>query len=125
MRTCARSRARRGGCCFEHATLFAAVLEAVGFAPVRHSGRVVLFAPRTASPRTHMFLTVALAEGTFVLDPGFGSLAPAFPVPLADRPDEAAAGEAHWMERDGDYWVLRARTDEGRVTVMNREVALR
>ena len=28
-------RARRGGYCFEHATLFAAALEALGFAPVR------------------------------------------------------------------------------------------
>ncbi|HEX5121746.1 MAG TPA: arylamine N-acetyltransferase, partial [Rhodanobacteraceae bacterium] len=32
--------ARRGGYCFEHATLFAAVLEALGFAPLRHSARV-------------------------------------------------------------------------------------
>ncbi|TMG83178.1 MAG: arylamine N-acetyltransferase [Betaproteobacteria bacterium] len=43
-------RARRGGYCFEHATLFAAALEQVGFAPVRHTARVVLLAPRTASP---------------------------------------------------------------------------
>jgi N-hydroxyarylamine O-acetyltransferase len=105
--------ARRGGYCFEHATLLAAVLESVGFAPIRHSARVVLFAPPTASPRTHMFLTVALAEGTFVLDPGFGGLAPAFPVPLADHPDAAPDGETHWMARDGGYWVLRARSDTG------------
>ena len=30
-------RSRRGGYCFEHATLFAAVLEKLGFQPVRHS----------------------------------------------------------------------------------------
>ena len=107
--------ARRGGYCFEHATLFAAVLEAVGFAPVRHSARVVLFAPRTASPRTHMFLTVALAEGTFVLDPGFGGLAPAFPVPLAERAGDETGGATHWMTRDDGRWVLRARTDAGAV----------
>jgi N-hydroxyarylamine O-acetyltransferase len=29
--------ARRGGYCFEHATLFAAALEALGFAPIRHA----------------------------------------------------------------------------------------
>jgi N-hydroxyarylamine O-acetyltransferase len=34
-------RARRGGYCFEHATLFAAVLEKLGFQPVRHAARVV------------------------------------------------------------------------------------
>ena len=32
--------ARRGGYCFEHATLFAAVLEQLGFQPTRHSSRV-------------------------------------------------------------------------------------
>jgi len=101
-------RARRGGYCFEHATLLAAMLEALGFVPVRHSARVVLFSPRTEVPRTHMMLTVALPEGTFVLDPGFGGLAPDAPVPLADV---APADDAsHWMARDGDYRVLRARS---------------
>jgi len=62
-------RARRGGYCFEQATLFAAVLEQLGFVTVRHTARVVIFVPRHESPRTHMFLTVPLAEGTFVIDP--------------------------------------------------------
>src|SRR5271163_3069048 len=30
-------KGRRGGYCFEHATLFAAVLERLGFEPVRHA----------------------------------------------------------------------------------------
>jgi N-hydroxyarylamine O-acetyltransferase len=103
-------RARRGGYCFEHATLFAAALEALGFAPVRHAARVVLLAPSTAVPRTHMFLSVPLPEGTFVVDPGFGSLAPEVPLPL----DEAAAGkdaDSHCMARLGRDWVMRARRD--------------
>jgi N-hydroxyarylamine O-acetyltransferase len=104
-------RRRRGGYCFEHATLFAAVLEQLGFAPVRHSARVTLFAPRTASPRTHMFLTVALGPGVFVVDPGFGGLAPRFPVPLAPEP-AAGSASTHRMVRDGAYWVLRVRTGE-------------
>jgi N-hydroxyarylamine O-acetyltransferase len=100
--------ARRGGYCFEQATLFAAVLEAIGFAPRRHSARVVLQAPRTESPRTHMFLTVPLPEGTFVVDPGFGSLAPRAPVPLDGGPGAGAA--THWLTRDGAYWTLHARS---------------
>lgn len=104
-------RSRRGGYCFEHATLFAAVLEAVGFAPVRHSARVVLFAPRAAAARTHMFLTVSFPEGTFVVDPGFGGLAPVVPVALQERTDEPAGGEVHWMAREDGFWVLRAQTD--------------
>jgi N-hydroxyarylamine O-acetyltransferase len=101
--------AKRGGYCFEHATLFAAVLEELGFQPVRHCARVVLFAPRTASPRTHMFLTVPLDEGTFVVDPGFGTLAPRVPLVVLDGAQARASGETHWMVRDGNYWMLRAQ----------------
>ena len=106
--------ARRGGYCFEHATLFAAVLDALGFAPVRHSARVVLVAPRTEVPRTHMFLTVPLAEGTFVVDPGFGRLAPDMPLVLDDATQAPAASATHWMARDSAYQVMRTRK-EGRI----------
>jgi len=162
-------RASRGGYCFEHATLFAAVLEMLGFKPVRHAARVVMYMPRTAAPRTHMFLTVPVAEGRFVVDPGFGSLAPRVPVPLVLGEQARCGDDVHTMVRDGPYWVLRAQigdkavdawastleeenavdfemgnhytsthptspfvnrimlralTDDGRVTVMNRDVTL-
>ncbi|MCA1596984.1 MAG: arylamine N-acetyltransferase [Chloroflexi bacterium] len=106
-------RDRRGGYCFEHATLLAAVLEQVGFGPVRHIARVTLFSPREASPRTHMFLTVALPEGTFVVDPGFGALASPIPLPLTESSEPGAAPSAevsHRMVRDGRFWVMQART---------------
>jgi N-hydroxyarylamine O-acetyltransferase len=104
--------ARRGGYCFEHATLLAAALEALGFAPVRHLAHVILFVPRTASPRTHMFLTVPLPEGTFVLDPGFGALAARIPVPLMDAAEARTGHEMHMMVRDGPLWVLRAQVGD-------------
>jgi N-hydroxyarylamine O-acetyltransferase len=99
-------RAGRGGYCFEHATLFAAVLEALGFQPARQAARVVLFAPRTAAPRTHMFLTVPVDGVTYVVDPGFGSSAPRVPLPLMEG--DAARGESatHRMVRESDFWVL-------------------
>lgn len=102
-------RACRGGFCFEHATLFAAALEALGFTPVRHIGRVILFVPRSAAPRTHMFLTVPVAEGRYVADPGFGSLAPRVPVPLVEGEQAQIRHERHWMARDGGDWVLHAQ----------------
>ena len=77
-------RKHRGGYCFEHGTLFAAVLERLGFQAVPHTARVVLFNPRQASPRTHMFLKVSLPEGVFIADPGLGGLAPPLPVPLKE-----------------------------------------
>jgi N-hydroxyarylamine O-acetyltransferase len=103
--------ARRGGYCFEHATLFAAALEAAGFAPVRHTARVVLFVPRTQAARTHMLLTVACDDGRFVVDPGFGTRAPPFPVPLVEA-SESRPDATHWMTRTDGHWVLRARTPE-------------
>jgi N-hydroxyarylamine O-acetyltransferase len=105
-------RARRGGYCFEQATLFAAVLEAIGFEPVRHCARVTLQRPRTEAPRTHMFLTVPLAEGRFVVDPGFGSLAPRVPLPLRDRAPTRHGGEVHWMAFDGRAWTLCAQSGD-------------
>jgi N-hydroxyarylamine O-acetyltransferase len=102
-------RERRGGYCFEHVTLFAAVLDALGFQTARHSARVVLFTPRQESPRAHMFLTVTLPQGRFVVDPGFGGPAPLFPVPLVDGSPQN--GMTHWMAHDGDHWILRTERD--------------
>jgi N-hydroxyarylamine O-acetyltransferase len=103
--------ARRGGYCFEHAALFAAVLEALGFKVARHAARVVLFGPLTEAKRTHVFMTVAVGGATYVADPGFGPFAPRYPVPLVDS---SPGQTTHWMQRDGNFWVLH-------VTRENRE----
>lgn len=89
--------ARRGGYCYEHATLLAAVLTDLGFDVSLHSARVVMFVPRSEAPRTHMFLSV----DDVVLDPGFGAIAPRVPVPL----DGTAAGK-HRLVRDGTTTIL-------------------
>jgi N-hydroxyarylamine O-acetyltransferase len=102
-------QAHRGGYCYEHATLFAAVLEKLGFQTVRHAARVILFAPITGAPRTHMFLTVQLPDGAFVVDPGFGPFASRVPIPLVDGAAAHGDYETHWMIRDGNRWMLRAQ----------------
>jgi N-hydroxyarylamine O-acetyltransferase len=105
--------ARRGGYCFEHATLLAAVLDELGFEVGRHAARVVLIRPRSEAPRLHMFLTVTLSGGQFVVDPGFGGPAALAPVPLKDGGAEETVGASHWMVRDGDFWILRTRIGAG------------
>jgi len=102
--------ARRGGYCFEHGTLFAAVLEKLGFEIACHTARVILVSPREQAPRTHMFLIANLPEGRFVLDPGFGGQSAPFPVPLIDAAESADA--THWLQRDGRWWTLRMRAPE-------------
>jgi N-hydroxyarylamine O-acetyltransferase len=98
--------ARRGGYCFEHSTLFAAALAQAGFAPVAHSARVVLVAPRPASPRTHMFLSVTIAGTTYVVDPGFGGHGPLVPVPLVEDHEVRDGPDVHRFARRDGEWVL-------------------
>ena len=104
--------ARRGGYCFEQATLLAAVLERLGFAPVRHTARVTIANPRDVSPRTHMILSVTLPEGTFIADPGFGAQSPRLPVPLVDGREVRVGNDVHWMAREDRWWVLRTRAGD-------------
>ena len=104
--------ARRGGYCFEHATLFAGVLEQLGFRPVRHLARVLVVASRSIAARTHMFLTVPAGGETFLVDPGFGALAARIPVPVVERREASIDHETHWLERDGNFWTLRVRSQD-------------
>jgi N-hydroxyarylamine O-acetyltransferase len=65
-------RGHRGGYCYEHATLFAAVLEEAGFRVQRLLARVGgnRVQPR---PRTHMALHVRGEDGDWLADVGFGN----------------------------------------------------
>lgn len=75
-------RDRRGGYCYEHATLFAAVLEEAGFLVQRLLARVGGH-PRRPRPRTHMALHVRGEDGEWLADVGFGN-ALLEPLPWAD-----------------------------------------
>lgn len=90
---------RRGGYCFEHNTLFATVLEELGFGVTRCLGRVRMSNHVDPRPATHMTL---LVDGE-VVDVGFGSANPLGPVPLGG---EATYGPYTWR-------TTRARSPEG------------
>ncbi len=77
-------REGRGGYCYEHNTLFAAVLRALGFAVTPLAARVLWNQREDAdSPRTHMLLRVDLAGETWLADVGFGALTWTAPLRLA------------------------------------------
>jgi len=101
--------ARRGGYCYEHSTLFAAILERAGLSPRLHSARVIMVTPRGAAPRTHMFLSVDAGGTTFVLDPGFGGHGPLVPVPLVENQEVREGPDVHRMTRRHGEWVLEAK----------------
>ncbi|TIC86328.1 arylamine N-acetyltransferase [Nocardioides sp. GY 10113] len=99
----------RGGYCFEHATLFAAVLERLGYAVRRHLGRVDTGTDAIGA-RTHMTVAARVAGRWWLCDPGFG-MSLIRPIPLSDgveadhygwRSRVAAAPEGWELHRLGD-----------------------
>ena len=71
---------RRGGYCFEQNSLFAAVLEKIGF-PVRRLAARVRMGGTNITSRTHMLLQVEADGRHWLCDVGFGGDALLYPVP--------------------------------------------
>lgn len=99
----------RGGYCYEHALLFAAVLEELGFEVERRVARVQ---PHKSGPRTHMLLLVRVAGQEFLADVGFGA-GQLYPTPLKDGAVVDQAGWDHRLTVDGDVWTLAKKTAQG------------
>ena len=91
---------RRGGYCFEQATLFLAALPALGFEATPRTARVILVLKAGASPRGRMYIVVRLPEGEFVADPGLGGMGCRTPIPLDGTP--AQEGDELWSIRTED-----------------------
>ena len=102
----------RGGYCFEHATLFAAVLAELGYDVERRLARV---GDVTASARTHCVVVVRLDGTRWLSDPGFG-LSLIHPIPLQDGAEEHHGGWAYRVVRvdtptSGATWELQRHRD--------------
>lgn len=75
-------RRRRGGYCFEQNTLFAAVLQQLGYRVETLEARVRPAGASSVLPRTHMMLRVEIEERAWLADVGFGVDGPFCPVPF-------------------------------------------
>lgn len=101
----------RGGYCFEHATLFAAVLQRLGYDVDRRLGRV----GGADHARTHMVLVVKVEGGQRVVDVGIGR-SPAASIPLRDG---GAVSDEGWRHRirpgrtREPSWAIERATSEG------------
>jgi N-hydroxyarylamine O-acetyltransferase len=101
-------RSRRGGYCFEHNTLFATALRALGFEVTTLEARVRPPGATHTLPRTHMVLRVDLEGRALLADVGFGGDGPLEPVRL----DGAVADQvgAHYrVAAEGRLKVLQLR----------------
>lgn len=99
---------RRGGYCYEHALLFAAVLQRSGYAVSRRMSRVQ---PHRAGPRTHMMLVATERGVDHLVDVGFGAGMLA-PMPLRDGAVVSQAGWDHRLVQDGSRWTLEKRVGD-------------
>jgi N-hydroxyarylamine O-acetyltransferase len=104
----------RGGWCFEQNTLFAAVLEQVGFRVTRLAGRVRMGA-KAVRPRTHMALAVSTGGESWLCDVGFGFEGLVRPVPLKLDEPVQDLGWRYRLVADGSVYVLQSfhRRDDG------------
>jgi N-hydroxyarylamine O-acetyltransferase len=96
----------RGGYCFEQNTLFAAVLEELGFSVTRLAARVRSGATRLL-PRTHMLLKVDVDGDAVIADVGFGGDGLLGPISLDGEPMRQVAW-TYRIGRDTDLYVLQS-----------------
>ncbi|MQA16700.1 MAG: arylamine N-acetyltransferase [Pseudonocardiaceae bacterium] len=103
----------RGGYCYEHNLLFAALLERLGFAVRRLSGRV-RNGRDTRRPRSHATLWVEADGRPWLADVGFGGERPLEPVRFADGATAAQGGWTYRVDGIGDgEWLLRSLHPDG------------
>lgn len=100
---------KRGGYCYEHALLFAAVLERLGYRVRRSYARVQ---PDHPGPETHMMLVVEVDGVEHLVDVGFGAQV-MYPMPLVHGAEVDQAGWLHRIVREDDLWTLQKRVDGG------------
>ncbi|RZQ65982.1 arylamine N-acetyltransferase family protein [Amycolatopsis suaedae] len=100
---------RRGGYCYEHALLFAAVLERLGYTVERRMARVQ---PGGSGLHTHMLLVAHAGGEPHLVDIGFGA-GMMYPMPLRDGAVVDQAGWEHRLDRVGPLWTLSKRTADG------------
>lgn len=102
----------RGGYCLEHATLFGAVLDRLGFTVTRLNARIAAADESKIRPRTHALLRVDAEGEPWLADVGFGYGVPE-PVPLADGAVSEQGPWTYRMERYGAGWRLLDREPDG------------
>lgn len=101
-------RRRRGGYCYEHAVLFAAVLARLGFTVDRYLARIG-DDPHRPRPRTHMTLRARSGSDAWLADVGFGA-GLLEPIPWdTSGAERRQGGWAYRLLHHSDRWQLRER----------------
>jgi N-hydroxyarylamine O-acetyltransferase len=100
---------RRGGYCFEHNTLFLAVLRELGFDATAMEARVRV-GSTAIRPRTHMVIAVRLGPDEWLADVGFGGEGPFEPVAVRPIQADEVSEVRHRIVPEGALRVLQMRS---------------
>lgn len=98
-----------GGYCFEHNTLFAAVLRELGFETALvlcHIG------PPERGALTHLIVRVTIDGKPWLADVGFGGEGPLEPLPIADGNRTEQDGLTYTIRREGPEWMLTVQCSD-------------
>lgn len=99
----------RGGYCYEQNGLLLGMLQHIGFDATGLIGRVRWgVSPEVATPRSHMTIHVALPEGPYLVDVGFGGMTPTGPLQLTPDVAQETPHEPFRLLRKGPDWLLQA-----------------
>ncbi|WFD01201.1 hypothetical protein MYAM1_003963 [Malassezia yamatoensis] len=103
---------QRGGYCFEHITLFAAVLERLGFQLNRRLSRMF---PDLPGPTTHVLVEVKTRDSDkeWLADVGFGG-GMIEPMPIASGAIVDQLGIPHRLVWKNDFWQLEKKQKDGK-----------
>lgn len=104
----------RGGYCFELNALLGAALEALGF-PARRSLARVRKGQPSGGPRSHLMIQVALEDGVFLADAGYGGPGSLVPLRIDSDAEQAAPNGIYrfWQDEVTGERVLDKRVPEG------------
>lgn len=102
-------RRRRGGYCHEHNTLFATVLDRLGFEVAGRNARMLMGDDAsTITPLGHTMLVVKVAGHDWMVDVGVGNVGPREPILLKVGNETRHGPWEYRIERSPlGYWLLR------------------
>lgn len=102
-------RRRRGGYCHEQNTLFATVLDRLGFEVEGRNARMLMGDDaRTVTPLGHTTLVVKVAGGDWLVDVGVGNVGPREPILLEEDSEVSHGSWEYRVERSPlGCWLLR------------------
>ncbi|WP_454782156.1 arylamine N-acetyltransferase family protein [Legionella sp. WA2022007384] len=118
-----------GGYCFQIAALLSDALSQLGYEVSFCAARVLLGAtpndPELLKlPPTHLVLTVPIGDQKFLLDPGLGSSAPRFPIPITETNESIVQNEDEIKFYPiGNVHVLEKKTRQGWFRLMQTDLA--